>query len=222
MARKGIRFAGLVRWPRTTPGPPHAEGVCYAGLPQVSDTLRRMDVHLAVRLRKLVASGCSIRSAARELGVSRSAAMRAVSAAPVIDLADAYDEDDDYDEAEEVSRIGAMGIGPTVRLVPPFTLVGLVETLDGRGKPPKDSDGKPDDRPSLLWRDVRGRRLGELDMYRWEQDHLNAVDPFDYEARRAAEREAEEVKRHAWAQVYDAGISYDRARRRYVQRPRAV
>jgi len=146
-------------------------------------------------------------------------AMAAVSNANDLpDDYDDYDEDDDYDdEAEEVSRIGAMGTGPTVRLVPPFTLVGLVETLDGRGKPPKDSDGKPDDRPSLLWRDVRGRRLGELDMYRWEQDHVNAVDPFDYEARRAAEREAEEVKRHAWAQVYDAGISYDHARRRYVR-----
>ena len=54
-----------------------------------------MDVHLAARLHRLVASGCSIRSAARELGVSRSAAMRAVANPPVVDLADEFDGGDD-------------------------------------------------------------------------------------------------------------------------------
>jgi predicted ATPase len=39
LARKGIRFAEGGPVARTTPGPPHAEGVCYAGSPQIRATL---------------------------------------------------------------------------------------------------------------------------------------------------------------------------------------
>ena len=178
-----------------------------------------MDVHLAARLRKLVASGCSIRSAARELGVSRSAAMRAVSAAPVLDAGDEFDGSDDDDE----QTISAMSFaGPAAVLTPPFEFVGFVDCLDGRGRPARDDIGRALGKPSLQWLDARGVPVGELDLYRWGQLWVLEVDPFDRAARRQAEAETEAVRRHAWDQVKAAGIEYDKARRRWVQRPRAV
>jgi hypothetical protein len=187
-----------------------------------------MDVHLAARVRRLVASGCSIRSAARELGVSRSAAMRVMSApAPVIDLADEFDgeadpRDDDEDESEDDDTGGCE---PHEYLTPPFDAVGLVDVADPM--PVRRRDGKIAGQ-APQWHDAKRYTFGQLDLYRWGL-RLYEITPDGYEsmdayeaAWRAVEAETEAVTRHAWDSLYALGIAYDDARGQWVQRPQAV
>ena len=93
-------------------------------------------------------------------------------------------------------------------------------------EPPFEFDHLDDG--ALRWRDAHGVVLGELSMYRWRM-RLHGVVPADFAtedeysaAYSAADAEIEAVKAHAWAGVRASGVVYDDARRRWVQRPRAV
>ena len=189
----------------------------------------RMDVHLAARLRKLVASGCSIRSAARELGVSRSAAMRAVSAAPVIDLADEYDDGDPWTDDDDELPLALMADDATERephevLTPPFEFAGLADVPDNM--PIRRRDGKLRQAPQ--WTDAHGQAVSEVDLWRYGH-RLHDIVPGDYPDREtylaawdAANTEIEAVRAHAWDALHAAGVVYDDARGLWLQRPQAV
>jgi hypothetical protein len=229
MARKGFRCRG---WSGGADHPPDhpAEGGLLPAVVAGQGYARGVDVHLASRLRKLVASGCSIRSAARQLDVSRSAAMREMARpAPRIDLADELGDDPWDGDEETLERLDAMDAAEDeAAFVPPFTLDGLVECLDWRGRPAKDDKGRPVGRQMLQWRDANGREVNELGLYRFGLS-LHEITPDGYETREEylaawdeADATIEAAKAHAWAQVKAAGIEYDDARRRYVQRPHAV
>jgi hypothetical protein len=75
---RGFALRRVVRASGPPPDhPPRRRLLC--GIAARQGYASRMDVHLAARLHRLIAAGSSIRAAARELGVSRSAAMRAVA-----------------------------------------------------------------------------------------------------------------------------------------------
>jgi hypothetical protein len=189
-----------------------------------------MDVHLAARLHRLVASGFSIRAAARELGVSRSAAMRAVANPPVIELADEFDGNDDpwTDDGEELplALLADDDTEPHDVLTPPFVFAGLVEMADHM--PTRRRDGKARQAPQ--WTDADGHLFGELDLYRWgawQECQVGGTD--DYPSRDAylaawdaatALRDTETDR--AWDSLRAAGVYHDDERRLWLKRPRAV
>jgi len=191
-----------------------------------------MDAHVAARLRRLVASGCSIRSAARELGVSRSAAMRAVSAAPVVALADEYDGEadpwtDDDDDELPLALLADDGTDqrePHEYLRPPFDFAGLVDVPDNM--PIRRRDGKIRQAPQ--WTDANGQPVSEIDLWRWGH-WLHDIVPGDYPDREtylaawdAADTEIEAVKAHARESMEAAGVYFDDERGRWAVRPQIV
>lgn len=185
-----------------------------------------MNAHVAAPLHRLVASGSSIRSAARELGVSRSSAMRAVANPPVIELAVEFDGDGDpwTDDDELPLALMADAVEPHEELTPPFEFAGLVDVPDNM--PTRRRDGKL--RRAPMWRDAHGLAVSEVDLWRYGH-RLNDIVPGGYPDRAtylaawdAANNEIEAVKAHAWDSLDAAGVSHDDERRLWVQRPQAV
>jgi hypothetical protein len=188
-----------------------------------------MDVHLAARLHRLVASGSSIRAAARELGVSRSAAMRAVANPPVIDLADEVDGNDDPWTDDDELPLALLADDATERepsevLTPPFDFAGLVDVPDNM--PIRRRDGKLRQAPQ--WTDAHGEPVSEVDLWRWGL-WLHDILPANYDTREEylaawdeANTEIEAVKAHAWDSLHAAGVYHDDDRRLWVERPHAV
>jgi len=178
------------------------------------------DIH---RLRR---QGFSIRAIASHLGLSRMKVHRTLTA-PVDYDDDAVD--DDYDDDDEYRPVTPADLADAIEVfTPPFEFVGLIDTLDYRGRLCQDSCGRPVG-PSLLWRDAFGCDMGELDLYRWCTQRVQDITlgdfptPEDYLAEWCkGEAEAEAVKRHAWDSVRAAGVVYDDTLRQWVRRPRSV
>ena len=106
-------------------------------------------------------------------------------------------------------RASAMDVIDPAALVPPFEYVRL-------------DDG------AVRWRDAHGCEVGEANLYRWRM-RLHSVVPADYATKAEYEAawdgldaEIEAAKAHAHASAHAAGAVFDDARRRWVQRPRAV
>jgi hypothetical protein len=188
-----------------------------------------MDVHLAARLHRLIAAGSSIRAAARELGVSRSAAMRAVANPSVIDLADEFDGNDDpwTDDELPLALMADDGTDqrePSEYLTPPFDFAGLVDVPDNM--PTRRRDGKIHQAPQ--WTDAHGLPVSQLDLWRWGHWlHDIVMDDYptreEYEAAwHAADAEIQAVNRHAWDSLHAAGVYHDDERRLWLKRPQAV
>ena len=178
------------------------------------------DIH---RLRR---QGFSIRAIASHLGLSRMKVHRTLTA-PVD-----YDDDDvgdDYSDDDEYRPVTPADLADAIEVfTPPFEFVGLIDTVDYRGRPAMTWDGHPVGL-SLLWRDAFGCDMGELDLYRWCMQRVQDITledfptPEEYLAGwNRGEAEADAVKRHAWDSVRAAGVVYDDTLRQWVRRPRSV
>jgi hypothetical protein len=185
-----------------------------------------------MRVWELHQAGHSIRTIARQVGLSRSQVHRIISnptpdMSPIAYLGPEDDEQDDWPDDELPAALladDAIEREPHEVLTPPFTFAGLVDVPDTM--PTRRRDGKI--RLAPQWRDAHGQAVSQVDLWRYGH-RLHDIVPGDYPDREtylaawdAANDEIEAVKRHACDSVHAAGVVYDDDRRLWVERPHAV
>lgn len=197
MSRKGFRLRADRYSTRYTGRyiPPHPFAVARF----VLVSAYAADVLDTERVWALRDQGLSLREVAAALSTSLAAVQRALARRPPPEPADA-DPDD-----KELARLLAGDIADPDVLTPPFTYHGI-------------DDG------AVRWRDANGIVFGQVDLWRWGE-RIHSIVPGDYEtndeymaAWRSAETEIEAATAHARAGARSAGVVWDDARHRWVQR----